>query len=122
MPGTFGSSFQAPEMPVAGKAVDTAAAAPSQVGNGVTGTTETVAGALPKVPDAPLPAIAPPVSVPIIGSSAPHTADPSVCGILGGIIVANWILACCCAGAGAAGAAEGGVAAEEGADGAAVAA
>merc|ERR1719265_2140820 len=73
------------------------------VGSGVTGTTENVAGALPRVPDAPLPAIAPPVSVPIIGSSAPHTADPAVCGILGGIIVLNWIIACCCAGVGAAG-------------------
>merc|ERR1719472_27363 len=73
------------------------------VGSGFTGTTESVAGALPRVPDAPLPPIAPPVSVPIIGSSAPHTADPSVCGILGGIIVLNWIIACCCAGVGAAG-------------------
>merc|ERR1719446_1868894 len=101
-PTTLGSLFQAPEMPVAGQAADTVAGAPNQVGSGVTGTTETVAGALPRVPDAPLPAVAPPVSVPVIGSSAPHTADPTVCGILGGIIVLNWIIACCCAGATAA--------------------
>merc|ERR1719299_196084 len=93
----------APEMPVASEAADTVQGAPSKAGGAVTGTTETVASALPKVPEAPLPAIAPPVSVPMIGSSAPHTADPSVCGILGGIIVLNWVLACCCAGVGAAG-------------------
>merc|ERR1719265_2527797 len=46
--------------------------------------------------------MAPPVAVPVVGSSSPHTANPAVCGILGGIIVLNWILACCCAGAGAA--------------------
>jgi len=85
--------------------------ATSTVGNGVTGTTETVAGNLPRVPEPPLPAVAPPVSVPIVGSSAPHTADPVVCGVLGGIIVLNWILACCCASCGAAGA--GAAAAEE---------
>jgi len=96
-------SLQAPEMPVAGQAARAAAAAPDQLGSGFTGATENVAGALPKVPEAPLPAVAPPVSVPIVGSSAPHTADPAVCGILGGIIVLNWIIACCCAGAGAAG-------------------
>jgi len=86
------------------------------VGNGVTGTTETVAGALPNVPEAPLPAVAPPVSVPIVGSSAPHTASPAVCGVLGGIIVLNWIIACCCAGAGAAGGAAAGAEAVEGDD------
>merc|ERR1719484_327559 len=88
--------------------------APNKLGNGVTGATENVAGALPRVPDAPLPAVAPPVSVPMVGSSAPHTADPTVCGILGGIIVLNWIIACCCAGAGAAGGAAAGAEAAEG--------
>merc|ERR1719407_332236 len=101
-------------MPVAGQAADAAAAAPGQLGNGFTGATESIAGALPKVPEAPLPAVAPPVSVPIVGSSAPHTADPAVCGILGGIIVLNWIIACCCAGAGAAGGAGAAVEAAEG--------
>jgi len=101
MPATLGTLLQAPEIPVVGQAADTVAGAPSQVGSGVTGTTETVVGALPRVPDAPLPAVAPPVSVPVIGSSAPHTADPAVCGILGGIIVLNWVIACCCATAGA---------------------
>merc|ERR1719443_1467972 len=76
-----------------------------------TGAASNVAGALPRVPEAPLPGVAPPVSVPVVGSSAPHTADPVVCGLLGAIIVANWILACCCAGFGAAGA--GAAAAEE---------
>jgi len=107
-------SLRAPEMPVAGQAADTAAAAPGQVGSGFTGATENVAGSLPKVPDAPLPAVAPPVAVPIVGSSAPHTADPTVCGILGGIIVLNWIIACCCAGTAAAG---GAAAAGEAAEG-----
>merc|ERR1719454_2169256 len=88
VPQTLGALRQAPEA-VTG--------ATSTVGNGVTGTTETVAGNLPRVPEPPLPAVAPPVSVPIVGSSAPHTADPVVCGVLGGIIVLNWILACCCA-------------------------
>merc|ERR1719162_2297596 len=69
-----------------------------------TGAAEGVAGTLPRVPDAPLPAVAPPVSVPLVGSSAPHTADPVVCGLLGGIIILNWVIACCCAGVGAAGA------------------
>merc|ERR1719301_277777 len=87
--------------------------ATATVGNGITDTTENVAGALPKVPEAPLPPVKTPVNVPMVGSSAPHTADPTVCGILGGIIVLNWIIACCCAGAGAAGgAAAGGEAAE----------
>jgi len=112
-PATLGS-LRAPEMPVAGQAADTAAAAPGQVGSGFTGATENVAGALPKVPEAPLPAVAPPVTVPIVGSSAPHTADPTVCGILGGIIVLNWIIACCCAGSAAAG---GAAAAGEAAEG-----
>merc|ERR1719299_210132 len=107
-------AVRAPEMPVAGQAADTAAAAPGKAGAGFTGATENVAGNLPKVPDAPLPAVAPPVSVPLVGSSAPHTADPTVCGILGGIIVVNWIIACCCAGAGAAGGAAAGAEAAEG--------
>jgi len=93
--GTFGAVRQTPEAAVTG--------ATSTVGNGFTGTTESIAGALPKVPEAPLPAVAGP-SVPLVGSSAPHTASPAVCGILGGVIVLNWIIACCCAGAGAAGA------------------
>merc|ERR550514_2261854 len=84
VPETLGTLRQAPEA-VTG--------ATNTVGSGVTGTTENVAGALPRVPDAPLPAVAPPVSVPMVGSSAPHTADPTVCGILGGIIVLNWIIA-----------------------------
>jgi len=94
VPGALGSLRQAPEA-VTG--------ATSTVGSGVTGTTESVAGALPRVPEAPLPGVAGP-NVPMVGSSAPHTADPAVCGILGGVIVLNWIIACCCAGAGVAGA------------------
>merc|ERR1719440_2100912 len=113
VPGTLGALRQAPEA---------AAAAPGQVGSGFTGTTETVAGNLPRVPEPPLPAVAPPVSVPMVGSSAPHTADPVVCGVLGGIIVLNWILACCCAGLGAAGGAAAGAEEAEGNTGAAEAA
>jgi len=113
VPGTLGVLRQVPD-PVTG--------ATSAVGNGVTGTTETVAGALPRVPEAPLPAVAPPVTVPVVGSSAPHTADPAVCGMLGGIIVLNWIIACCCAGAGAAGGAAAGAEAAEGEEGGAEAA
>merc|ERR1719420_1104992 len=116
------SNLKAPEMPVAGDATERAAAAPGQVGSGFTGATENVAGNLPRVPDAPLPAVAPPVSVPMVGSSAPHTADPTVCGILGGIIVLNWIIACCCAGAGAAGGAAAGAEAAGGDTGGAEAA
>jgi hypothetical protein len=108
------STLGAPEMPIAGQAADTAMGAPGKVGSGFTGATESAAGNLPRVPDAPLPAVAPPVSVPMVGSSAPHTADPTVCGILGGIIVLNWVIACCCAGAGAAGGAAAGAEAEEG--------
>merc|ERR1719299_346515 len=115
-------SLRAPEMPVAGDAANRAAAAPGRVGSGFTGATENAAGNLPRVPDAPLPAVAPPVSVPMVGSSAPHTADPTVCGILGGIIVLNWIVACCCAGAGAAGAGAAGGAAADGKETAAEAA
>ena len=55
---------------------------------------EGVAGTLPRVPDAPLPAVAPPVKVPLVGSSAPHTTDPVVCAVLGGFIVLNWGIAC----------------------------
>jgi len=84
------------------------------VSSGTTGAASNVAGALPRVPEAPLPGVAPPVSVPVVGSSAPHTADPVVCGLLGGIIVANWILACCCAGFGAAGAGAAAVEEEKG--------
>jgi hypothetical protein len=58
----------------------------------------------------------------MVGSSAPHTADPTVCGILGGIIVLNWVIACCCAGAGAAGGAAAGAEAAEGDEGGAEAA
>jgi len=84
------------------------------VSSGTTGAASNVAGALPRVPEAPLPGVAPPVSVPVVGSSAPHTADPVVCGLLGGIIVTNWILACCCAGFGAAGAGAAAVEEEKG--------
>jgi len=108
VPATLGS-LRAPEVPVVGQAADAVVEAPGQLGRGFTGATENVAGALPKVPEAPLPAVAPPVSVPIVGSNAPHTADPTVCGVLGGIIVLNWVIACCCAGAGAAGGAAAGV-------------
>jgi len=113
VPGALGALRQAPEA-VTG--------ATNTVGNGFTGTTETVAGNLPRVPEPPLPALAPPVSVPVVGSSAPHTADPVVCGVLGGIIVLNWILACCCAGFGAAGGAAAGAEEAEGNTGAAEAA
>jgi len=99
VPETLGALRQAPEA-VTG--------ATNTVGSGFTGATESAAGNLPRVPEAPLPAVAPPVNVPMVGSSAPHTADPTVCGILGGIIVLNWIIACCCAGAGAAGGAAAG--------------
>jgi len=54
-----------------------------------------------KVPEAPLPGVAGP-AVPGVGSKQPHTADPVVCGVLGGFIVLNWIVCCCCAGCGAA--------------------
>jgi len=70
----------------------------------------TVARSLPaQVPEAPLPGVAGP-GVPVVGSRQPHTADPVVCGVLGGVIVLNWIICCCCAGCGAA--AAGGEAAE----------
>merc|ERR1719240_1345325 len=99
-----------------------ATGAANTVTSGATGAASNVAGALPRVPEPPLPAVAPPVSVPVVGSSAPHTADPVVCGVLGGIIVLNWILACCCAGFGAAGGAAAGAEAAEGDTGAAEAA
>merc|ERR1719486_791196 len=54
-----------------------------------------------QVPEAPLPHVGGP-AVPGVGSSQPHTADPVVCGLLGGVIVLNWIICCCCAGCGAA--------------------
>jgi len=120
--GMVPETLGAPEMPIAGDAANTVQGAPGKVGSGFTGATESAAGNLPRVPDAPLPAVAPPVSVPMVGSSAPHTADPTVCGILGGIIVLNWIIACCCAGAGAAGGAAAGAEAAEGDTGGAEAA
>jgi len=88
--------------------------AANTVSSGTTGAASNVAGSLPRVPEAPLPGVAPPVSVPVVGSTAPHTADPVVCGLLGGIIVTNWILACCCAGFGAAGAGAAAVEEEKG--------
>jgi hypothetical protein len=51
-------------------------AAPGQVGSGFTCATERVAGAQPRVPEAPLPAVASPGSAPIVGNNA---ADPTVC-------------------------------------------
>jgi len=75
-----------------------------------TGGASSAARQLPgQVPEAPLPGVAGP-AVPGVGSKQPHTADPVVCGVLGGVIVLNWILCCCCAGFGAA--AAGGEAAE----------
>merc|ERR1719214_455284 len=115
VPETFG----APEIPGASQATDAVVGAPDKARSAVTGITENVAGALPRIPEAPLPAIGVPVTVPLVGSSSPHTADPTVCGILGGIIVLNWIIACCCAGAGAAGGAAAGAGAAEGDAGAA---
>jgi len=120
--GMVPEALGAPEMPIAGDAANTVQGAPGKVGSGFTGATESAAGNLPRVPDAPLPAVAPPVAVPMVGSSAPHTADPTVCGILGGIIVLNWVIACCCAGAGAAGGAAAGAEAAEGETGGAEAA
>jgi len=123
---TLGTELKAPEMPVAKEAADVAVGAPSTVGNGVKDTTETVAGkvagVLPPIPDAPLPAMAPPVSVPVVGSSAPHTANPTVCGILGGIIVLNWIIACCFAGVAGAGGTAAAAQAAQGEEGGAAAA
>jgi len=58
-----------------------------------------------KMPDTKVGVAGP--AVPGVGTSAPHTADPVVCGVLGSVIILNWILACCCAGVGA------GVAVEE---------
>jgi len=77
-----------------------------------TGAASDVARLVPTVPELPIGSAGP--KVPLVGSSKPHTADPAVCGILGGVIVLNWVLACCCAGAGAAGA---GAAAAEAAQG-----
>jgi len=91
----------------------TATGTAGKISSGTTGTASQVAGSLPRVPEAPLPGVAGP-SVPGVGSSAPHTADPVVCGLLGGIIVTNWILACCCAGFGAAGAGAAAVEEEKG--------
>ena len=64
-----------------------------------------LAAAVPQVPEPPLPAAGSPVEVPLVGSKKAHTADPAICGILGGLIVLGWVVGCCCAGgAGAAGA------------------
>jgi len=75
----------------------------NQASSGATGGASNAARGMggDKVPEAPLPGVAGP-AVPGVGSKQPHTADPVVCGILGGIIVLNWILCCCCAGCGAA--------------------
>jgi len=72
---------------------------------------------VPQVPEPPLPAAGSPVEVPLVGSKEAHTADPAICGVLGGLIVLGWVVGCCCAGgAGAAGAggSEGGAAAGAG--------
>merc|ERR1719324_1156305 len=71
--------------------------AASQLGEGGAQAASTAARSLPRVPNAPLPSVNGP-RVEVLGSSKPHTADPVVCGLLGGVIVLNWILACCCAG------------------------
>merc|ERR1719428_2328633 len=62
--------------------------------------------AVAQVPEAPLPKVGGP-DVPGIGSKEPHSADPMVCGVLGALIVLNWIVGCCCAGGAAAAGAEG---------------
>jgi len=79
----------------------------NQASSGATGGASSAARSMggDKVPEAPLPGVAGP-AVPGVGSSQPHTADPVVCGILGGVIVLNWIICCCCAGCGAAAAGE----------------
>merc|ERR1719146_179763 len=59
------------------------------------------------VPEAPLPKTGTGVEVPLVGSQAAHSADPVVCGVLGGLIFLNWVVACCCAGGAAAAGAEG---------------
>jgi len=74
----------------------------SQASSTATGGASSAARSLPgQVPEAPLPGVAGP-AVPGVGSREPHTADPVVCGVLGAVIVLNWILCCCCAGCGAA--------------------
>merc|ERR1719263_2039226 len=65
-----------------------------------------------QVPEAPLPKTGTGVQVPLVGSKEPHTANPVVCGVLGGLIMLNWIVSCCCAGGAAAAGAKG---SEEGA-------
>jgi len=87
--------------------------AASQLGEGGAQAASTAARSLPRVPNAPLPSVNGP-RVEVLGSSKPHTADPVVCGLLGGVIVLNWILACCCAGFGAAGAGAAAAEAEQG--------
>merc|ERR1719235_958671 len=90
----------------------------SDLGNAATGTLSAGAQALPaKVPELPIGVAGTNYYIPVVGTYTPHTADPAVCGILGGVIVLNWIIACCFAGAGAAAAEEaaGKTAASEGA-------
>merc|ERR1719169_124035 len=85
---------------------DAASEKASQASAGAQGGASSAARSLPgQVPEAPLPGVAGP-AVPGVGSSQPHTADPVVCGLLGGFIVLNWIMCCCCAGVGAAAAGE----------------
>merc|ERR1719355_474211 len=59
------------------------------------------------VPEPPLPKTGTGVEVPLVGSKEPHSADPVVCGVLGALIVLNWVVGCCCAGGAAAAGAEG---------------
>jgi len=95
-------------------AVGSATGAADSVGAGAAATADSVAATVPKVPEAPLPAMGSPVAVPVVGSQQPHTANPAVCGILGGVIVLNWLLACCCAAGGAAAAGDAAAEAEAG--------
>merc|ERR1719446_252805 len=83
-------------------ALDQASQASAKAQGGASNAASGAARSLPaQVPEAPLPGVAGP-AVPGVGSKQPHTADPVVCGVLGGFIVLNWIVCCCCAGCGAA--------------------